>query len=486
MENQSQFQMNALKHELNVLRDRIEYLERLLSLNEPHAQSMDRNIRTRMCAFCDGPHPIWICTYFQYLTVGDRWKTAKELQLCYRCLNDEPKHLGRNCPYSKKCDVNHCRLTHHRLLHDPDRRKIRHRVANCFEPSCIDSGIQNDTQNGEILTNSVCSGPIELGVTPAPSSEENNSEVGETHFLDNLDSFNHADGLSSYGEDPHAGKTTACDGEHDCQQMEELNRLAMLAEREVLFDIIFSGSCRDKSQLLRKEYMTFVAPSGGDVSKSQSEQLSGFDEALSVNNGPVSFDEIESPHTELFGEELSVSTETFDRNLDENLSTEQTDNNYSWLTLRMEKAGMFFNRRNESCSRTISSERQKSSNKNYGDESAYPGDSWRTAAPCDGEADDVDLFAPNSERQPVLPVGNKTTENVDDYSWLTAHMENAVQQLSQKYRTNDSTLLDTLNDQIYKLDEEIALLETPAEKLENKTEMDLSVWLMPIPDSGGP
>ena len=118
----------ALRSELGALRQKIEYLEKLLLQchgNEPPAHSMDRNIRTKKCAFCDGPHPIWVCTYFQYLTVGDRWKTAKELQLCYCCLNDEPKHLGRNCPYSKRCGVNHCRLTHNRLLHDSNRRKLR-------------------------------------------------------------------------------------------------------------------------------------------------------------------------------------------------------------------------------------------------------------------------------------------------------------------------------------------------------------------------
>ncbi len=61
--------------------------------------------------------------------------------------------------------------------------------------------------------------------------------------------------------------------------MDELNRLAMLAEREVPFGMVFSGSCRDKSQLLRKEYMTFATPSSGDDSSARSEHFTKYDEA---------------------------------------------------------------------------------------------------------------------------------------------------------------------------------------------------------------
>ena len=82
-----------------------------------------------------------------------------------------------------------------------------------------------------------------------------------------------------------------------------------------------------------------------------------------------------------------------------------------------------------------------------------------------------------------------------DYSWINTQMDNAVQQIAHKYGTNESTctLLDTLNNQINKLDQEILFYETivspdpPAEvsdktlePMENMNLPDLSTWLMPL------
>ena len=113
-----------------------------------------------------------------------------------------------------------------------------------------------------------------------------------------------------------------------------------------------------------------------------------------------------------------------------------TENRYAWLATRMEKSGMFYNRRDgHSYTSTKSLELQKVAN-------------------------DV-----------------------------------ALQQLAQKYRTNESkcTLLDTLTNQINKLDKEILFYETvvspepPAEVADKTLEpmgntslFDSSTWLMPL------
>ncbi len=87
-------------------------------------------------------------------------------------------------------------------------------------------------------------------MTPVPFGGTNNSEVGQAHFLDNLDSFDR----------PHS-----CDGEDD-PQMDELNRLVMVAEINAPFDLIFSGSSRDRSQSFKTGYVT-PAPSGGEMER---------------------------------------------------------------------------------------------------------------------------------------------------------------------------------------------------------------------------
>ncbi len=122
----------ALQNELAALRDRIEYLEKLLSLNEPPAHSL-------LCAFCRGTHLIRLCEYYRFLQVEDRWRVAKKLGLCYRCLDNSDGHLGKDCPKTRICRIRMCRLLHDRLLHDPERRKLRagrYHATNPCQHSC--------------------------------------------------------------------------------------------------------------------------------------------------------------------------------------------------------------------------------------------------------------------------------------------------------------------------------------------------------------
>ena len=61
-------------------------------------------------------------------------------------------------------------------------------------------------------------------------------------------------------ENSHLSTTATCDGSIDCERrdrldMDEQNRLAMLAKKDVLFDYIFGGCSRYKSKPLKCGYV---------------------------------------------------------------------------------------------------------------------------------------------------------------------------------------------------------------------------------------
>ncbi len=122
------------KIEILILRNEIIALRKRIELLEKHSKCgtdcrMDR--QNLNCAFCQEGHTIQSCKYFEYLQVTDRWNVAKKLNLCYRCL--ESSHYGLNCPQSKMCGINRCRLTHSALLHD-EKRRNRRRASRIYWP----------------------------------------------------------------------------------------------------------------------------------------------------------------------------------------------------------------------------------------------------------------------------------------------------------------------------------------------------------------
>ena len=44
-----------------------------------------------------------------------KWKTAKKLGLCYRCLGKG--HLDEECRWSKECAIDGCKENQHQILH---------------------------------------------------------------------------------------------------------------------------------------------------------------------------------------------------------------------------------------------------------------------------------------------------------------------------------------------------------------------------------
>ena len=68
------------------------------------------------CSFCNGlNHGVWSCRLFEQKPVETRWNFAKEKHLCFRCLSKD--HRGKDCRRSQPCNVDGCKLNHHRLLH---------------------------------------------------------------------------------------------------------------------------------------------------------------------------------------------------------------------------------------------------------------------------------------------------------------------------------------------------------------------------------
>ena len=64
---------------------------------------------------CQGNHTIGNCEEYKSMSVGDRWKTAKEKKLCFPCLANN--HQRRDCKRAKECGINGCKRNHDRLLH---------------------------------------------------------------------------------------------------------------------------------------------------------------------------------------------------------------------------------------------------------------------------------------------------------------------------------------------------------------------------------
>ena len=95
-----------------------------ISKNEEPRTFFGETLNTRsvqekiLCSLCGANHCIWKCQKYLQKSVPERWKFAKLLRLCYRCLAEG--HLGNICPKSRQCGKNGCQKLHHRLLHTTD------------------------------------------------------------------------------------------------------------------------------------------------------------------------------------------------------------------------------------------------------------------------------------------------------------------------------------------------------------------------------
>ena len=68
------------------------------------------------CSLCQSfDHGVWFCKEFYDTGVDDRWKIAKEKQLCFRCLASD--HGGKDCPRARTYGIDGCSRNHYCLLH---------------------------------------------------------------------------------------------------------------------------------------------------------------------------------------------------------------------------------------------------------------------------------------------------------------------------------------------------------------------------------
>ena len=81
----------------------------------------NRDVKKLLCKVCGSSHGAWNCAKFYHSSLPDRWDTAKDLKLCFRCLRDN--HFGRSCPRSRQCGQNGCKELHHKLLHRSESAK---------------------------------------------------------------------------------------------------------------------------------------------------------------------------------------------------------------------------------------------------------------------------------------------------------------------------------------------------------------------------
>ena len=92
-------------------------------INTFFSERMRTDRKQRQCPVCSKHHGTWNCDIYQNLDVPYSWQLAKQLKLCFRCLNTA--HQGNWGHRSRVCIVNGCRENHHRLLHRARSSYIR-------------------------------------------------------------------------------------------------------------------------------------------------------------------------------------------------------------------------------------------------------------------------------------------------------------------------------------------------------------------------
>lgn len=118
------------------------------------------NSHSSKCLVCDNAHNVSECKQFESLTCSEKWNTAKQLNLCFRCLGTT--HRAKSCRQSKICGINSCKQNHHKLLHNPAKDYIE-------QSKHVDSTLNPEApvfQSHEITTHSSSSEYVALRTVP--------------------------------------------------------------------------------------------------------------------------------------------------------------------------------------------------------------------------------------------------------------------------------------------------------------------------------
>ncbi|XP_064629238.1 uncharacterized protein LOC135488533 [Lineus longissimus] len=104
------------------------------------------------CPLCSDQHLVTKCPKWYKTSVSERWKLAKENDICFRCL--KVGHRGRSCESTIKCNIDGCPKTHHRSLHPTTQSQVE-------EPKVEAQGHFGISEEGKVTPTRVA-----LRVTP--------------------------------------------------------------------------------------------------------------------------------------------------------------------------------------------------------------------------------------------------------------------------------------------------------------------------------
>ena len=79
------------------------------------ANCTDKIEAHKICVFCEGGHTLLDCSAFLEKSPAARMEVVQNERLCFACLKGG--HWSRRCRAAKRCGVDSCKSTHHRLLH---------------------------------------------------------------------------------------------------------------------------------------------------------------------------------------------------------------------------------------------------------------------------------------------------------------------------------------------------------------------------------
>ena len=90
-------------------------LSRVQNFHTAVIENETRDMRSP-CSLCQTlDQSVWFCKQFHDKGVDDRWQSAKERNLCFRCLATD--HRGKDCRKARRCGIEGCPRNHHSLLH---------------------------------------------------------------------------------------------------------------------------------------------------------------------------------------------------------------------------------------------------------------------------------------------------------------------------------------------------------------------------------
>ncbi|XP_043211906.1 uncharacterized protein LOC122376197, partial [Amphibalanus amphitrite] len=75
----------------------------------------ENNRRRWFCVLCKEQHKLQDCTEFKSKMVEERLVVVSKERLCWGCLNKG--HFMRDCRSARRCNLNGCNASHHRLIH---------------------------------------------------------------------------------------------------------------------------------------------------------------------------------------------------------------------------------------------------------------------------------------------------------------------------------------------------------------------------------